>query len=84
MRVRMIHAVDEDLLAIRFHAQAGGLLAVHAMRIQGFDVAHANARHPFRGEHTLGRELVNHARMTTSLRLVKLAAMARIAAASCW
>ena len=62
MRVRVIHAVDEDLLAIGFHAQTGGLLAVHAARVQGFDVAHAGARHPFGGEHTLGRELVDHAR----------------------
>jgi len=81
MRVRMIHAVDEESAAYTLPRTAGGLLAVPRHAHPGFDVAHDDTPSSIRGEHTPVENSFNHARMPTPA-IVKLAAMARIAAAS--
>ena len=87
VRIGVIEAVDEDLLAVGLDADARGGAAVDLEALEALEVGDLDPLHPFGGQHARRREL-GHDRAGTApagmggWRAAKLAAIFWMAAAS--
>ena len=60
MRIGVVVAVDEDLLAIGVDRQARGLFPIDPRGAQAGQIRGLDSRHPARGQHPAGRVLGDH------------------------
>jgi hypothetical protein len=72
MRIRVIVAVHEDLLAVRLHAGPRERARVEPLAGDGLQIGHPDPVDPFGGEHALRRQLLDDARDTHRCRALPI------------